>query len=116
MAVRKDRTLYKIIPSLQEFADDAPEETPQVPANGKEWFIESVRGTAPNCSEGWVALVWDYDGPNEEYLYATYNSDKDFMPLNKVIVGDGTKKLCIVFHNESGADLLMGFVYKAREL
>lgn len=114
MSSRKDRSLYKIIPALEEHSDDYPEETPQIPGDGQEWLIEMVKGIAPNSSEGWVALVWDYNGDNEEILFLTYGSDE--VKINHIIVGDGVKKLCIVFHNESGADLAMGCRYLAKEL
>jgi len=108
MSIRKDQSVYKIVPPLEEHSEE------QIPADGKEWVIESVKGVAPNSSEGWVALVWDYEGENEEILFLTYESGGD--RINEVIVGDGVKKLALVFHNESGTDLAMGGSYKAKEL
>jgi hypothetical protein len=110
MPVDKSRSFYTIVPALYEYTDDPD----YVLGDGVELLIESVKGIAPNSSEGWVALVWDYDGEEEEILFLTYGSDE--VKLNRVIVGDGVKKLCLVLHNESGADLAMGGRYKAKEL
>jgi len=107
MSIRKDDSKYAVIPPLEEHSQE------QIPPDGKEWLIESVEGVAPNSSEGWVALIWDYEGENEEILFLTYASNSK--TINKIIVGDGVKRLAIVLHNESGADLAMGGEYKAKE-
>lgn len=108
MAIRKDKSFYKSVPMLEEHYDEV------VPEDGKEWIIESMEGVAPSSSEGYVALVWDYEGDNEEMLFLTYTSDSKI--LNRVIVGDGVKRLAVVLHNESGTTLAMGGSYKAKEL
>lgn len=106
--INRDSEYYAIVPSGEEQAWS------QVPENGKKWIIRNVEAAAPNCSDGWVAIIWDYDGSNPEVLFVAYDSaEKD---LTKSIVGDGAKKLAIVLHNEGLSELVMGGKYKAREL
>jgi hypothetical protein len=86
----------------------------QTPADGAEWRITKAEGIAPSSSDGWVAVVWDYEGDNEEILFLTYTSSEK--QLSRTITGDGTKKLTLVLHNDGGSDLYMGCGYEAKEL
>lgn len=108
MATRKDDTYFDSVPFGQEYASE------QIPGNGETWFIESVDFVAPSTDTGWVALIWDYEGQSEEILCMTYESTMKFLGVS--IVGDGTKKLALVLHNESLTTLTMGGCYKAKEL
>jgi len=107
MSVRKDDSYYTSVTEGQELISY------QVPANGKEWFIEEFIADAPSSSDGFVALVWDYDG-TPEYIMVSYTSTH--RPLSKSVVGDGTKKLALVLHNSGDSSLVMGGSYKAKEL
>jgi hypothetical protein len=107
MAIRKDDSYYTSVSAGQEVISY------QVPADGKEWLIEEFIADAPSSSDGYVALVWDYDG-TPEYIMVSYTSVQ--RPLIKSITGDGTKKLAIVLHNGGSDTLVMGGSYKVREL
>ena len=109
MSTNKDDFYYVVVEAGQEIASE------QVPTNGKEWIVGEFEGDAPSSSDGYVALVWDYEGAGEEILALTYTS-KPPKKLNKVITGDGVKKLALVFHNSGTFDLAMGGCYKAKEL
>lgn len=108
MAVGKDDAHYEVVTAGQEVSHE------QVPANGKVWNITYVEADAPSSSDGWIALIWDYGGANEEILFLTYASKSK--SLDREIVGDGTKVLALILHNEGGTDLMMGGCYEAREI
>lgn len=107
MATRKDDLYYTSVTEGQEVISY------QVPGNGEQWILEEFIADAPSSSDGFVALVWDYDG-TPEYIMVSYTSVQ--RPLSKTIVGDGTKKLALVLHNGGDSALVMGGSYKAKEL
>lgn len=108
MSIRRDDIYYDSVPFGQEYASE------QVPDNGKVWIIESVDFNAPSTDSGWIALIWDYEGNDEEILALTYESKEK--ALNITIEGDGTKKLALVLHNEGLTTLTMGGSYSVKEL
>lgn len=108
MAINKDDIQYEKVLAGTEVTIE------QIPASGKEWRVTRAEGIAPSSSDGWVAVVWDHEGVNEEILFLTYTSS--VKKLSKTIIGDGVKKLVIVLHNDGGSDLFMGCGYEAREL
>ncbi len=108
MAVTKDDAHYAEVSAGQEISSE------QVPASGKEWIIGIFQADAPSSSDGWVALVWDYEGASEEFLTLTYTSTERV--ISRSVVGDGVKKLAIVLHNGDSDSLVMGGLYKVKEL
>lgn len=107
MSTRKDDTYYTSVTAGQEVISY------QIPENGKEWILEDFIADAPSSSDGYVALVWDYDG-TPEYIIVSYTSSH--RNLTKTVVGDGVKKLALVLHNSGDSSLIMGGSYKAKEL
>lgn len=108
MAIQKNDSYYSNVGAGNELSSY------EVPGNGAEWEIKTFRADAPSSSDGWVALIWDYEGGSEEIITLTYTSTERV--LNRSIVGDGTKKLAIVLHNGGSDNLVMGGEYDAKEL
>jgi hypothetical protein len=108
MAIKKCDSYYAEVSAGQEVYSYL------TPGNGKEWEIKTFHADAPSSSDGWVALIWDYDGAGEEIITLTYTSTDRV--LNRSITGDGTKKLAIVLHNGGSDNLVMGGEYDAKEL
>jgi len=106
-SIRKDDSHYTEVEAGQEVY------CYQVPGNGKEWILEEFIADAPSSSDGWVALIWDYDG-TQELIRASYTSVE--RKLSRTIVGDGVKKLALVLHNKGDSSLVMGGEYKAKEI
>lgn len=111
MAIKRDDSYYKEVepPIIGGEASWS-----QIPDNGVTWIIDNIETIAPGSNNGWVAVIWDYEGASEEVLFFSYGSSSK--RINRTIIGDGIKKLAIVLYNISAIPLYLGGSYEAREL
>lgn len=89
----KSRSYYKFVGVLTEDADVV------VIPDGEQWRIQSWKGAANGWGDTHVCVIWDYEGSTEEILALTYLTEHSV--IERVLVGDGVKKLAIVLRNDS---------------
>ena len=103
----KTDSFYKKLNSSQEDSKS------QVIPNGKTWRITNFVADLPSTNSDWVALVFDHEGPSEQWIAVLYRSDD--RALSYEITGDGVKELKIILHHGPGSPQVLGGTYEAFE-
>ena len=78
----------------------------EVIPNGETWKITRFTANGAYLDDTMVCLCWDRGGDDDELLAASHGDAS--IPMEKELVGDGSKKLTILLTNDTSSAHVMG--------